>query len=102
MEEVPSCRCFHQDSNNNTAILEQITFLMHCGLPPLHPCVSDLVALLVSLPSGSFTLTFSSPLATLKASSTTLPAAMRDAVDVCDSFQVVSLSTYRQMMAENE
>lgn len=37
--------------------------------------------------------TFSSPLATRKASSTTLPAAMRAAVDVCDSFQVVSLST---------
>lgn len=38
-------------------------------------------------------LTFSSPLATLKASSTTLPAAIRDAVEVCDSFQMVSLST---------
>lgn len=38
-------------------------------------------------------LTFSSPLATLQASSTTLPAAMRDAVEVCDSFQMVSLST---------
>lgn len=39
-------------------------------------------------------LTFSSPLATLKASSTTLPAAIRDAVEVCDSFQMVSLSTW--------
>lgn len=40
-------------------------------------------------------LTFSSPLATLNASSTTLPAARRDAVEVCDSFQMVSLSTCR-------
>lgn len=38
-------------------------------------------------------LTLSSPLATLNDSSTTLPAAMRDAVEVCDSFQMVSLST---------
>lgn len=36
MEEVPSCCCFHQDSSNNTAILKQITFLMHCGIPFLH------------------------------------------------------------------
>lgn len=49
--------------------------------------------LFYSFPSYVWFLTFSSPLATLKASSTTLPAAMRDAVEVCDSFQVVSLST---------
>lgn len=47
-------------------------------------------------------LTFSSPLATLKANSTTLPAAMRDAVEVCDSFQVVSLSTCRHMVEATE
>lgn len=41
-------------------------------------------------------LTFNSRLATLKASSTTLPAAIRAAVEVCDSFQMVSLSTYRK------
>lgn len=41
-------------------------------------------------------LTLSSPLATLNDSSTTLPAAMRDAVEVCDSFQMVSLSTCRR------
>ncbi|TNN61653.1 hypothetical protein EYF80_028158 [Liparis tanakae] len=38
----------------------------------------------------------SSPLATLQASSTTLPAAMRAAVEVCDSFQMVSLSTCQE------
>lgn len=43
-----------------------------------------------------WSLTFNSPLATLKASSTTLPAAIRDAVEVCDSFQMVSLSTSRE------
>lgn len=40
-------------------------------------------------------VTFSSPAATLKASSMTEPTAMRTAADECISFQTVSLSTCR-------
>lgn len=40
--------------------------------------------------------TFSSREATLKASSVTLPAAQRAALEVCSSFQVVSVSTCRE------
>lgn len=48
-------------------------------------------------PSCSFSSpTFSSLVATLKASSVTLPAAQRAALEECSSFQMVSLSTYEQ------
>lgn len=40
--------------------------------------------------------TFSSLVATLKASSVTLPAAQRAALEECSSFQMVSLSTCKQ------
>lgn len=40
--------------------------------------------------------TFSSLVATLKASSVTLPAAQRAALEECSSFQMVSLSTCKK------
>lgn len=44
-------------------------------------------------PSCGSSLTFSSPVATLKTSSTTQPTARRAAPDECTSFHMVSLST---------
>lgn len=70
-------------------------------LSPLHPPYNSIIitSLFQLLPQFSHTqrnpdLTFSSPEATLEASSMTQPTAMRAAPDECSSFQMVSLSTW--------